>query len=74
MTILTTVTGQKIRLRRKKPGPKPLPKEAKKQRVSICLFPHWHKVGKERATTLNLSFSRYVEELIYRDSLHNESG
>ena len=74
MTIITTVTGKRIQLWHKKPGPKPLPESVKKRRVNICLFPHWHKVGKERATARNLSFSRYIEELIYQDSLHNESG
>ena len=74
MTIITTVTGKRIQLRHKKPGPKPLPESVKKRRVNICLSPYWHQTGKERATARKLSFSVYLEELIYRDSLHNESG
>jgi hypothetical protein len=74
MTISTTITGKRIRLRRKKPEPKPLPEGVKKRRVNICLSPHWHKVGKEKAAARRLSFSECLEELIYRDTLHNESG
>jgi hypothetical protein len=74
MTIITTVTGKRIRLRHRKPGPKPLPEGVKKRRVNICLSPHWHEVGKDKAAARKLSFSRYLEELIYRESLHNESG
>ena len=74
MTIITAVSGKRIRLRRKKPGPKPLPEGVKKGRVNICLSPHWHKVGKGNAAARRLSFSEYLEELIYEDSLHNESG
>jgi len=74
MTIIITVSGKRIRLRRKKPGPKPLPARVKKRRVNICLSPHWHEVGKEKAAARKLSFSEYLEALIYRDSLHNESG
>jgi hypothetical protein len=74
MTIITTVTGRRIQLRHKNPGPKPLPESVKKRRVNICLSPYWHQTGKERAAARKLSFSEYLEELIYRDSLHNESG
>ena len=74
MTIITTVTGKRIRLRHKRPGPKPLPESVKKRRVNICLSPYWHQTGKDRAVARKLSFSAYLEELIYRDSLHNESG
>ena len=74
MTITTTVTGRRIRLRHKKPGPKPLPESVKKRRVNIGLSPFWHQTGKERAAARKLSFSEYLEALIYRDSLHNESG
>lgn len=45
-----------------------------RHRVNICHPPHWHEVGKEKATARKLSFSGYLEVLIYRDSLHNESG
>ncbi len=38
------------------------------------LSPYWHQTGKERAAAKNISFSEYLEELIYRDLLHNESG
>lgn len=61
-------------MRRKKPGPKPLPESVKKRRVNICLSPYWHQTGKERAAARKLSFSEYLEELIYLDSLHNESA
>jgi hypothetical protein len=74
MTIITTVTGKRIQLRHKKPGPKPLPESVKKRRVNICLSPYWHQIGKERAAVRKLSFSEYLEALIYQDSLHNESG
>ena len=30
--------------------------------------------GKEKAAARRLSLSEYLEELVYRDSLHNESG
>ena len=74
MTIITTVTDRRIRLRHKKPGPKPLPESVKKRRVNICLSPYWYQIGKERAAARKQSFSKYLEELIYRDSLHNEPG
>jgi hypothetical protein len=48
MTIITTVSGKRIRLRPKKSGPKPLPEGVKKRRINICLSPNWHKVGKEK--------------------------
>ena len=74
MTIITTVSGKRIRLRHKKPGPKPLPEGVKKRRVNICLSPHWHEASKKKAAARRLSFFEYLEELVYRDSLHNESG
>ena len=74
MTIMMTVRGKRIRLRRKKSGPQPLPAGVKKRRVNICLSPHWHEVGKEKVVAHKLSFSGYLEALIYQDSLHNESG
>lgn len=74
MTIISIVTGKRIRLRRLKPGPKPLSEGVKKRRVNICLSPHWLEEGKEKAAARKLSFSGYLEELIYQDSLHNESG
>ena len=74
MTITKTVRGKRIRLRRAKSGPKRLPAGVKKRRVNIRLSPHWHEVGKEKATGHDLSFSGYFGALIYQDSLHNESG
>jgi hypothetical protein len=74
MKIITTVNGKRIRLRHRKPGSKPLPEDVKKRRDNICLSSHWQEVGKEKAAARKLSFSGYLEELIYRDSLHNESG
>jgi hypothetical protein len=74
MTIITTGTGRRIRLRHTEPGPKSLPESANKRRVNVCLSPYWHQTGKERAAARKLSFSEYLEELVYRDSLHNASG
>jgi hypothetical protein len=71
--VLKTISDQAIRLRYKKPGPKPLPADLKKQHVNIALAPHWHETGKRIATEKELSFSAYVERLIYADSLCNES-
>lgn len=71
---MRTISGKTIRLTAKKPGPKPLPPEIKKQRVNICLVPHWHKTGKALAEKQGVSFSYYVECLIYKDSLCNESA
>ena len=74
-TTMTTVDGRVIRLRRAKPGPKPLPAEVRKRRVNIAISPHWHEVGKRLASERGVSFSRFLEELvIYQDSLCNESG
>lgn len=74
MKFMTTISGQKIKLNYKKPSPKPLPENIKKQRVNIALSPYWHQVGKESAAAAGLSFSAYLERLIYTDSLHNETG
>jgi len=74
MKIITTVNGKRIRLRHRKSGSKPLPEDVKKRRDKICLSPHWREVGKEKTAARKLSFSGYLEELIYRDSFHNESG
>jgi hypothetical protein len=74
MKFMTTISGQKIKLTHKKPGPKPLPESVKKRRVNIALSPYWHQVGKKAATAAGLSFSAYLERLIYTDSLHNKSG
>jgi hypothetical protein len=70
---MKTITGKIIRLRYKKPGPKPLPVELKKKRVNTTLSPYWHETGKKIAAQKNLSFSSYVEWLIYADSVCNES-
>jgi hypothetical protein len=71
--VLKTISGQVICLRYKKPGPKPLPVDLKKRRVNIALAPHWHAIGKRIAAEKELSFSAYIERLIYTDSLCNES-
>jgi hypothetical protein len=70
---LRTVSGQTIQLNYKKPGPKPLPLDLKKRRVNGALDPHWHGTGKRVAAEKELSFSAYIEWLIYTDSLCNES-
>jgi hypothetical protein len=59
--ILKTITGNTIRLRYKKPGPKLLPPELKKRRVNIALSSHWHETGKKKAVEKGLSFSGYIE-------------
>ena len=48
MTIITIESGNRIRLRRKKPGPKPLPEGVKKHRVNICLSLHWHEAVRKK--------------------------
>ena len=68
-----TINGKFYVHRCIKPGPKPLRRELKKRRVNIALSPHWHEKGKRMAAEKGLSFSRYLELLIYADSLHNES-
>jgi predicted DNA binding CopG/RHH family protein len=70
----TTISGKKIKLTYKKPRPKPLPKQIKKRRINISLSPYWHQVGKDAAAAAGLSFSAYLEQLIYQDLLHNKSG
>jgi hypothetical protein len=71
---ITTINSSSIRLTYKKPGPKPLPPEAKGRRVKISLSPHWHQIGKELAKKQGISFSKYVELLVYQDSLCNKSA
>jgi hypothetical protein len=71
--VLKAIFGQAIQLRYKKPGPKPLPVDLKKRRVNIALAAHWREIGKRIAVEKKLSFSAYVERLIYTDSLCNES-
>jgi predicted DNA binding CopG/RHH family protein len=44
------------------------------RRVNISLSSYWHRVGKNTAVSTGLSFSSYLEQLIYQDSLHNKSG
>ncbi len=56
-----------------KPGPKPLPKELKRRCVDITLDPLAIRVGTEKAEAEGLSFSRYVEKLIYDDCIHIQS-
>lgn len=72
---MVTITGRVIRLTYKRPGPKPLPAGIKKRRVNVALSPYWHERGKEIAAEKGLSFSAFLEELVfYADSLHNESS
>jgi hypothetical protein len=68
-----TITGKFYVHHCIKSGPKPLHPELKKRRVNIALSPHWHEKGKQLAAEKGLSFSSYLESLIYADSLHNES-
>jgi hypothetical protein len=68
-----TITGKLYVHHCIKPEPKLLPPELKKRRVNIALFSNWHEKGKQMAAEKGLSFSRYMELLIYADSLHNES-
>jgi hypothetical protein len=56
-----------------KPGPKPLPKELKRRRVDITLDPFAIKLATEKAAVEGLSFSRYLEKLIYDDCIHIQS-
>jgi hypothetical protein len=56
-----------------KPGPKPLPKALKRRRVDITLSPFAIKAATEKADAEGLSFSRYVEKLIYDDCIHIQS-
>ena len=75
MTTITTVTGQRIQLKRAKPGPKPLPPEYKKRDVHIALRPFWHERGKALAAEKSMSFSAFIEDLIvYAVSLDNETA
>ena len=71
MTIITTVSGKRIRLRPKKSGPKPLPEGVKKRRINICLSLHWHKVGKEKAAALERAIARREkgESVLYQGKL-----
>ncbi|HRQ37379.1 MAG TPA: hypothetical protein PLD25_05645 [Chloroflexota bacterium] len=71
---IPTSTGQVIYLPCQKPGPKPLPPEIKKRRVILSLTPTWHETGKRCAEQRGLSFSDYVELLMYADLLHNKSA
>jgi hypothetical protein len=72
-SVLRTVSGRTIQLNYRKPGPKPLPLGLKKQRVNVSLSPHWHEIGRRIVAEKELSFSAYIEWLIYTDSLCNES-
>ena len=69
----TTITHRVIPLRYEKPGPKPRPREIRMRCVNIPLTLHWHEAGKKLAEERGVSFSRYVELLIYTDSGCNES-
>lgn len=71
---MKTVTGRTIRRRHATPGPKPLPPEVLRRRINISLAPHWHDTGKRLAEESGLPFSRYIENLIYQDSVCKESA
>jgi len=72
--VIITVNGHIIHRRQVKPGPKPLPPEIKRRRVNISLDPFWHERGKRLAAEKGISLSKYLEELVYQDYLHKESG
>ena len=71
---MKTIDGRVVRLKRKNPGPKPLPPEVKRRPVNITLCPHWHDAGKQLAAMRGVSLSKYIESLIYHDSMRIESG
>jgi hypothetical protein len=56
-----------------KPGPKPLPKALTRRRVDITFDPFAIKLAIEKAAAAGLSFSRYLEKLIYDDCRHIQS-
>jgi hypothetical protein len=57
-----------------KPGPKPLPTALKRRRVDITLDPIAIKLAREEAKMEEVSFSRYLEKLIYDDCIHTQSS
>ncbi|KAA3659236.1 MAG: hypothetical protein DWQ04_22945 [Chloroflexi bacterium] len=72
--VLKTVSGQLTCIKCQKPGAKPLPEAIKRKLVTITLAPFWHQTGKKLAQQRGISFSRYIEELIYPDSMRMESA
>jgi len=72
--VLKTVSGQLILIKCRKPGPKPLPESIKRKPVNITLAPYWPETGKRIVREQDISFSRYVENLIYTDSMRMESA
>jgi hypothetical protein len=68
-----TVSGGAVRRVCAKSGPKPLPDGQKRRRVDVTLAPSAIKRGQAQATEMGLSFSRYVEFLIYADCMCIES-
>ena len=57
-----------------KPGPKPLPPALKGRRVDITLDPWVIKLAREKAAAEGMSFSQYLEKLIYDDCIHIQSS
>ncbi len=71
---MKTVTGKVIRIKYNKPGPKPYQPSVKRKATNLTLSPHWKRVGKEMAKQRGESLSKYVEWLIYKDSMRIESA
>jgi hypothetical protein len=65
VTIITTVSGKRIRIKRQKSGPKPLPLTVKKRHVNISLSPYWHERGKALAAAEDMSFSAFWKDWWY---------
>lgn len=70
ITRYPTLDGSFYTHRCAKPGPKPLPPPLKRQHVDITLNPFALKLAREKAEAAGLSFSRYLEQLIYDDCIH----
>lgn len=68
-----TVNGDTVRRVCAKPGQKPLPESQKRRRIDVTLAPSAIKRGQAQAAEMGLSFSRYIEFLIYADCMCIES-
>jgi hypothetical protein len=68
-----TIDGRQYQRLAARPGPKPLPAELKRQRPGITLDPFVIETGRRQAAKLGVSFSRYIEQLIYDDCIHTKS-
>ncbi len=71
---MKTVTGKVIRIKYNKPGPKPYQPGVKRKATNLTLAPHWKRVGKEMAEQRGESLSKYVEQLIQKDSMRIEAA